>query len=221
MNPSFHPGSYIVNHINQATDIVEEIFSGISNASGTQFHPDIWWQKNKGSIGIDTVREITLFLQTRPAISAHKCVILEEFHKATLQAQNAFLKTFEEPPEHAYIILVTPYVDKLLPTIISRAQVLISREAKHLPNVHHLDIKGIVAMSLGQRLIWIEQELKNIKDKGDVRAKALDILDALLLQAWEQNQNVRVVGYAKEAREKVEQGFPNPKLLLEGVLVSL
>jgi DNA polymerase-3 subunit gamma/tau len=72
--------------------------------------------------GIDKIRNLKENIQTSPAQAAHKVYIIDEAHMLTGAAFNALLKTLEEPPRHAAIILATTEFEKLPPTITSRAQ---------------------------------------------------------------------------------------------------
>ena len=74
-----------------------------------------------GSIGVDDVREqINDTIMIRPYSSYYKIYIVDEAEKMTVQAQNALLKTIEEPPSYAVIILITTNQEAFLPTILSR-----------------------------------------------------------------------------------------------------
>lgn len=89
--------------------------------SGNQ--PDIIWVKHEktGSIGIDDIREQVIGdIQIKPYSSRYKIYIIDEAEKLTVQAQNALLKTIEEPPEYGIIILLTTNADIFLQTILSR-----------------------------------------------------------------------------------------------------
>ena len=73
------------------------------------------------SIGVDDIREqINDTIQIRPYSSYYKIYIVDEAEKMTVQAQNALLKTIEEPPSYAVIILITTNQEAFLPTILSR-----------------------------------------------------------------------------------------------------
>jgi len=79
-------------------------------------------EENKSSIGIEKIREIQKFLSQKPYENNTKLVFIEEAHLLTVQAQNALLKTLEEPPVFATIILECANKNDLLETIISRCQ---------------------------------------------------------------------------------------------------
>ena len=72
--------------------------------------------------GIDEIRNLKENIRTAPASADHKVYIIDEAHMLTGAAFNALLKTLEEPPKHAVIILATTEFEKLPPTITSRAQ---------------------------------------------------------------------------------------------------
>ncbi len=86
-------------------------------------HPDIIMVNHEkpGTISIDEIREqVIQDVDIRPYYSPHKIYIIPEADLMTVQAQNALLKTIEEPPEYAVIMLLTSNADALLPTILSR-----------------------------------------------------------------------------------------------------
>lgn len=72
--------------------------------------------------GIDEIRNLKESIVTSPASAAHKVYIIDEAHMLTGAAWNALLKTLEEPPKHAVIVLATTEYEKLPATITSRAQ---------------------------------------------------------------------------------------------------
>jgi DNA polymerase-3 subunit delta' len=86
-------------------------------------HPDLIYvtHEKPASIGVDDIRkQINDTIQVRPYSSTHKIYIVDEAEKMTQQAQNALLKTIEEPPEYAIIMLLTTNTEAFLPTILSR-----------------------------------------------------------------------------------------------------
>ena len=86
-------------------------------------HPDLIYvtHEKPASIGVDDIREqINDTIMVRPYSSYYKVYIVDEAEKMTVQAQNALLKTIEEPPSYAVILLLTTNQDAFLPTILSR-----------------------------------------------------------------------------------------------------
>ncbi len=77
-----------------------------------------------GTLKVEQVREVTKFLSLRPYSSPYKIVIFLRFQEANPNAQNALLKTLEEAPSHALLLLTADNAEQLLPTIISRCEIL-------------------------------------------------------------------------------------------------
>jgi DNA polymerase-3 subunit delta' len=73
---------------------------------------------------IDQVREVNHSLSLKPYQSAHRVAIFLRFQEANQNAQNALLKTLEEAPSYAILILTADSADQLLPTIPSRCEIL-------------------------------------------------------------------------------------------------
>ena len=99
--------------------ITLEYIPGISPAT----HPDIFILETVSSIGIEQVRELEKQLSLKPYQAKVKVAIIKRAEKLTLPAQNALLKTLEEPPANTIIILDVPNTGLLLPTVVSRCQV--------------------------------------------------------------------------------------------------
>lgn len=89
--------------------------------------PDIIFitHEKPGSIGVEDIRnQINGNVLIKPYSSPKKIYIMNEGEKMTVQAQNALLKTLEEPPEYVVILILTTNVNSLLPTILSRCVAL-------------------------------------------------------------------------------------------------
>lgn len=95
--------------------------------------PDILYltHEKPNSISVDDVRkQINADVPIKPYSSRYKVYIVDEAEKMTAYAQNALLKTIEEPPAYAVLLLLTTNAEMLLPTIRSRCIVLKCRAAK-------------------------------------------------------------------------------------------
>lgn len=96
-------------------------------------HPDIIFltHEKPNTIGVDDIRsQINGDVAIKPYSGPRKVYIINEGEKMTVQAQNALLKTLEEPPEYVVILILTTNVDSLLPTVLSRCVVLNMKPAK-------------------------------------------------------------------------------------------
>lgn len=99
--------------------------------SGNQ--PDIITVSHEkpASIGVEDIRgQLCGDIQIKPYSSPYKIYIVDEAEKMTVQAQNALLKTIEEPPVYGVILLLTTNADAFLPTILSRCVTLKLRPVK-------------------------------------------------------------------------------------------
>lgn len=89
-------------------------------------HPDFKLVEadDKGRLKIDQIRAVERFLALTPNESKYKVALINNFDQATIGAANALLKTLEEPPAYAKLMLLAGDPDSLLPTIVSRSQQL-------------------------------------------------------------------------------------------------
>lgn len=118
--------------------------SCIKMASGN--HPDIIWvtHEKPNIISVDEVREqVVDSISTKPYESKYKIYIIPDAQYMNVQAQNAILKTIEEPPEYGIIILLTSNLGKILETVVSRCIVLNTKP------VRERDMLGYLTKKMG------------------------------------------------------------------------
>ena len=91
----------------------------------TNNHPDfLCIKQDNNSIKIEQIRELQKKIQEKPIISKRKVYIIDNADYMTVEAQNCLLKTLEEPPEFATIILIGANENSFLTTIKSRCMIL-------------------------------------------------------------------------------------------------
>ena len=107
--------------------------------------PDIKWVKHeKTMISVDEIREqVNKDIIIRPYSSKYKIYIIPDADLMNPQAQNALLKTMEEPPEYVILILLTNNIDKMLPTIVSRCITLNLKPIGELDLLEYLGKIGV------------------------------------------------------------------------------
>lgn len=87
-------------------------------------HPDVAHIYPEGAfIKIEQIRKLILDLAEKPVEGANKVYILHQAHTMTPQAQNALLKTLEDPVVESIVILLSNNLKQLIPTVISRCQI--------------------------------------------------------------------------------------------------
>ncbi|NLY66669.1 MAG: DNA polymerase III subunit delta' [Tissierellia bacterium] len=88
-------------------------------------HPDLEFiEPEKGLIKKEIIDKLIKSMSISPLESKRKIVIIDDCHKMGMEAQNALLKTLEEPPSYVNIILITSNMKNLIPTIVSRTQII-------------------------------------------------------------------------------------------------
>jgi DNA polymerase III delta prime subunit len=150
---------------------------------GSQFsladqHPDLIRLETDGSVKIDQIRNLKKQLQSKPYSARAKVALIPTADKLTLPAQNALLKILEEPPAKTSIILIATQKESLLPTIISRCQIIqlvqtpqIEIEKQNLVSYSNL-LSSVLSARVGERL--------KIAESYQQREKAIKLVEALL-----------------------------------------
>lgn len=95
-------------------------------------HPDLKWVqrglnekgKLRQDITVEQIRELNQFFTLRPAMAGWRVGVIDALDEMNVSGMNALLKTLEEPPNNALLILVSHSTQPILPTIRSRCQVL-------------------------------------------------------------------------------------------------
>ncbi|MGJ3239360.1 MAG: ATP-binding protein [Anaerolineae bacterium] len=90
-------------------------------------HPDMLYtdrDERTGRLKIDAIRDVMRLLALKPYDSRYRVAIFEGFDYAAPQAQDALLKTLEEPSVHAVLILLAESTENIMPTIVSRCQIV-------------------------------------------------------------------------------------------------
>lgn len=152
-------------------------------------HPDIKYVSHEkpASIGVDDVREqISADVSIKPYSGPYKIYIVSEAEKMTAQAQNAILKTLEEPPEYVVIMLLTTNAAGFLPTIRSRC---IEMEMKPVPSdvlkdylmteMKIPDYKADVCVAFAQGNVGKAREMASSDDFTAVQNATLNLVKGI------------------------------------------
>tara|TARA_B100000989_G_C19510002_1_gene458499 strand:+ start:70 stop:1740 length:1671 start_codon:yes stop_codon:yes gene_type:complete len=125
---------------------------------------------------IDDIRDLLDKVKVPPQLGKYKVYIIDEVHMLTKEAENAFLKTLEEPPSHIVFILATTEKNKILPTILSRCQIYDFRKISFEDNRNYLE-----KIIKSQGLKYDHQAISIIAKKafGSLR-DSLTILDRVI-----------------------------------------
>lgn len=104
--------------------VAREIIHEALGIKASPNHPDLIILEAENSLGISQIRSLQKQLQLKPYQAPNKAALITQAEKLTIAAQNALLKTLEEPPAQTLIILLAAQKEALLPTIISRCQII-------------------------------------------------------------------------------------------------
>src|SRR5437879_7314595 len=189
-------------------------------------HMDVLEMDAASHTGVDDVRQINDSVRYAPASARYKVYIIDEVHMLSPAAFNAFLKTLEEPPEHAKFVFATTEIRKVPVTVLSRCQRFDLRRVDadvlmgHLANIaakENVDAEpealGIIARaaegSVRDSLSLFDQAIAHAA--GPVRAdavrqmlgladrtKVIDLFDSLV--------RGDIAGAFKEFREQYDTG---------------
>lgn len=146
-------------------------------------NPDFLILKLDGnSIKIEQIRELQKRIQEKPIISEKKVYIINDADQMTIEAQNCLLKTLEEPPQYAVIILIGSNENAFLATIKSRSMIL------HFEQISDEEMKKYLNENLGMNQVNDEMlgmfqgsigKAIQLKDKEDEYTKIIGLIDNL------------------------------------------
>lgn len=149
-------------------------------------HPDIIFitHEKPGTIGVDDIRrQINNDVAIKPYKGPWKIYIMNEGEKMTVQAQNALLKTLEEPPAYAVLLILAANVDSLLPTVLSRCVVLNMKPAKDAQIKKYLmetmeipDYKADICVAFARGNVGKAKLLANSEEFDKVKEEAIILL---------------------------------------------
>ena len=174
-------------------------------------HPDIIrvTHEKPNTISVDDIRsQVNNDVAIKPYSSAYKVYIINEADKMTAQAQNAILKTLEEPPAYAVIILLVANLNALLPTILSRCVVLNMKPVSDALVKKYLmeqlqvpDYKAEVCVAFARGNVGKAKALASSEDFENVKAEALSLLK--YIQDMELNEIIAAIKKISEFKLEI------------------
>lgn len=172
----------------------------------TQNHPDTLYFPTGEKLGIAEAGKIRKHFSLKPYSAGGRMAVLEDAAEITIEAQNALLKTIEELPKEAILLLGASSDANLLPTILSRCEIINLKNTNNnileTTDKYIKDMEELLNSSIEERFVYVEK----LKDREEF-LKALvgcfhrhlpdyPKFTAQLLQAerWaKQNVNIRAI----------------------------
>ena len=170
--------------------------------------PDIIYLQHEkpNTISVDDIRsQINNDIGVKPYSSPYKVYNVDEAEKMNVQAQNALLKTIEEPPAYAVILLLTNNAEIFLPTILSRCVRLSLKavpdekiKAYLMENYEVPDYKADVCVAFAQGNVGKAIELAESEDFNEIKNSALQLIKRLDdIELYEMTEAVKQISNYK------------------------
>lgn len=97
----------------------------VAKAEGPEYSRRVTENKKEtNKISINKIRDLKKFISLKPHSGPYKFAIIDNAHDLTPDAGNSILKTLEEPPPNSILILISSQVRQMLPTVVSRCEVI-------------------------------------------------------------------------------------------------
>lgn len=149
-------------------------------------HPDIKFltHEKPNTISVDDIRlQINNDVGIKPYSAPKKIYIINEGEKMTVQAQNALLKTLEEPPEYVVILILTANANALLPTVLSRCVLLNMKPVRDeqlkqflMENMEIPDYKADICVAFARGNLGKARILAKSEEFDKVKEEAITLL---------------------------------------------
>ena len=175
-------------------------------------HPDIIrvTHEKPNSISVDDIREqVNNTIMIKPYQGPYKIYIIDRADLMTVQAQNALLKTIEEPPQYAVIMLLTENAELLLPTITSRCVMLKLRYIRDtlirrylMENLKVPDYKADLCTAFAQGNMGHAIMLANSEHFNEIREEAVHLLKHI--QEMELSEIVQAINHITVYKLEIE-----------------
>jgi DNA polymerase-3 subunit delta' len=183
-----------------------------------RLHPDLTVVEREGEqIRLDQVETLVAELALTPFVASRRVWIILEADRLKDEAANKLLKSLEEPPAHVYFILVSDQPERVLPTILSRCQMV---EFTALSDVEVADylrascnIDGLEASALGrlargslERAARLAGDVKDARERGEQPRRARLLRLAARIVAHDRDAERAFLDEVKATREETRKG---------------
>jgi len=181
---------------------------------------DVNYFQNEKAVGVGDIRLLQKGLFLTPIKGDRKAIIIDAFVGITHEAQNAFLKTLEEPPASTIILILADSLDIFLPTVISRCTLINLEVLKKLTKEDVLKysqiLKDLEKGSVSYAL-WLSEE--NSKDKET----ALQLLESLIIcanQVLDEKSSSEILKKMQKTYTIIKTTNVAPRFALENLFLT-
>lgn len=148
------------------------------------FDLNILEKPDEVSIGIEDIRNFQQKISLTPFKGKFKSGIIKNAEKLTTEAQNALLKTLEEPPLNTILILLSERQELFLPTVLSRCKIIkLKEKISKIPEKENDQyIKILISLSS----CGVGEKLKIAQDTGKTKEEAVNFLEKMIIIAHQE-----------------------------------
>jgi len=189
---------------------------------------DIEIIQTEKAVGIGDIRNLQKKLFLTPVKGEKKAIILEAFLGMTIDSQNAFLKVLEEPPVSTIVMILTTSLDFVLPTILSRCNLINLDKVKKLSDE---DMEKNLNLILKLKNGGNGNALTLAQNNSKTKEIALAFLEDLLISAHYalENRNSeflssdlqKILGNIQKTHSLVKSTNVTPRFALENLFLNL
>ncbi len=167
------------------------------------------------SIKVEQIRELQSGLSLAPYEAKYRIALLLNFQEATPNAQNALLKTLEDAPSKVILLMTADSVENLLPTIVSRCEILRLRplsvenctsalqEHWQIPAELALELAHLTAGKIGQAVRYY-QDQDHLEKLHQLVQDVFDLLGSSLVERFDYAERVSDLRRKNVTRESIE-----------------
>ena len=207
------------------------VLDHLTKHTGYRIHsnPD-FFQADYDTFVISDARDLKAIHITLPVVADAKKIFVILFNSITIEAQNALLKLLEEPAHYARFIFIAPKSSVLLPTVLSRMQVIEFDESEQLPEMVDDELSDLVAQfvesSLPKRLDIVKNVVDLISSEKQSKAYAVAFMNELEGQLYKKQKksgrlDAEIFAVIDKARNYMKDRAPSIKMLLEFVAFNV
>lgn len=212
-----------------ARKLGEQFFEEIAQIPET--HPDFFvYHPDTHKYGIDLIKEIKTNMALKPYHLKKKVVILHNTQELGVEAQNALLKTLEEPSESSVLILTANHHENILATIVSRCEIFYLQSTQEIPvNNERVELyTKLTTSSLPEKFSWVDSIYKSEEVIEILKAWLIHTRTLLRQEVLSENPNNEIITKSvynieilKQIIVTLEKTNTNVRVALEVLLLKL
>jgi len=204
------------------TEKMINIVCNLLSVTNTENNPDLKileTPKGKHKIPIEELKRAREWINIKPYQHKTKLLIIKKAEYLGTDSQNALLKTLEEPPSYAVIVLITSSIKSLLDTVISRCKIIKLKQE----NSGNIDLKLSLNSIINSKISVSLDNIELITKEIDGKDEAIQIINSLEQQLRENKFNLDPNLFVKlqDAKKELETTNVNVKIALYKLILDL